>query len=187
MRPPESTRGLFLPWTLKVLISLAQIAHVTAAAFVPHPLPVLLPLPAGAGQALVIAGAVVALVHFAVLRAVAGPLGADRGLVTNGALYRWIRHPMYLGDLAVMVGFTLIRTDAATLTLLAAWIATVYALMGAEEARLDSSFGASYRRWRARTGRLFPGFSPATAAASPIPSSGRSGARRASDAFVPSP
>jgi protein-S-isoprenylcysteine O-methyltransferase Ste14 len=88
-------------------------------------------------------------------------------LVTSGP-FAYVRNPLYIGNVALWVGFTL----AAHLPLLAPVVAAVlaieyHAIVRWEEALLESQRG-DYRAYCARVPRWFPRFSvrPATSAAS---------------------
>jgi len=76
-------------------------------------------------------------------------------LVTDG-LYRTIRHPSYLGGLVAVAGWVLIFRSALGLLLLAPGVAITVRRINAEEALLESEFGAQYAAYRQRTWRLLP-------------------------------
>jgi protein-S-isoprenylcysteine O-methyltransferase Ste14 len=77
-------------------------------------------------------------------------------LVTIG-LYRYIRHPSYLGVLVMTGGWALSFRSGIGLVLTASFLPPLIARINAEEALLASYFGADYDAWRARTSRLLPG------------------------------
>lgn len=120
-------------------------------------------LPAAAqpvGLALAAFGGVLALVcviSFAVVGfGTPVPFDAPRRFVATGP-YRWVRNPMYLGALLVIVGVGLyLRSPSALLVgaffvLLAHVFVLVY-----EEAALESAFGDDYRRYKASVNRWLP-------------------------------
>lgn len=84
-------------------------------------------------------------------------LWEDHELVTRGP-YRWVRHPIYLGFVVVMVGVSLLSAN---------WLAGVSGIiltlcipilrLPVEEAELEERFGDRWRSYRARTGGFFPG------------------------------
>ena len=81
----------------------------------------------------------------------------DHQLVTSGP-YRWVRHPMYPGLLAFVVG---------TLLLTGYWLIMLPALIGLlliivtrtprEEKQLIEQFGDTYHQYMQRTKRFIPG------------------------------
>lgn len=81
----------------------------------------------------------------------------DHVLIRDG-LYRWIRHPSYLGQIIIMVGlgcalangFALIVTPIFT-------ILAVLSRISTEERALSEHFGTEYESYRRTTARLIPG------------------------------
>lgn len=76
-----------------------------------------------------------------------GALGLDVELVTDGP-FAISRNPGYLGDLVLMVGYTIL-TDSRLAGILAA-VGAVWFLLApwAEEPWLEAQYGASYRRYK---------------------------------------
>jgi protein-S-isoprenylcysteine O-methyltransferase Ste14 len=89
-------------------------------------------------------------------RATPFPLDAPRVLVVRG-LYRYVRNPMYLGVLIVVVGWSLV---------FAAWSIALYGAVVAvgfhffvvyyEEPNLTAAFGREYERYAATVPRWLP-------------------------------
>lgn len=77
-------------------------------------------------------------------------------LVTDG-LYRFIRHPSYLGLLSMTLGWGLAFRSIVGVLLALLLIPPLVARMRSEEALLRSQFGAEYDAYAARTFRLIPG------------------------------
>ena len=77
-------------------------------------------------------------------------------LVTHGP-YRWVRHPLYVTGLLLLISATLIASNwlIGTLTVVAA-IAIRYIVIPTEEAQLLEKFGAHYREYMMHAGRLLP-------------------------------
>lgn len=83
--------------------------------------------------------------------------GSGQRLVTDGP-YRWVRHPGYVGSMAVWIGAAL-----AFHSWLAAIVVAILMLLAygwrirSEERMMADHFGDAYRDYTARTSRLFPG------------------------------
>ena len=77
-------------------------------------------------------------------------------LVTTG-IYRFIRHPSYLGMLLTAFGWGLGFRAGVGLLLAAMLIPVLIARMNSEERLLQSQFGEQYDDYRSRTSRLIPG------------------------------
>jgi len=76
-------------------------------------------------------------------------------LVTNG-LYRYVRHPNYLGGLLGLLGLVLVFRAGVGLPLLALAAVIFIARINAEERLLASVFGREYEDYRRRSWRLVP-------------------------------
>ncbi|HEX8894941.1 MAG TPA: isoprenylcysteine carboxylmethyltransferase family protein [Terriglobales bacterium] len=77
-------------------------------------------------------------------------------LVTTG-IYRFIRHPSYLGLLLTAFGWGLAFRAGVGLLLAAMMIPVLIARMNSEERLLESQFGEQYDDYRSCTSRLIPG------------------------------
>jgi protein-S-isoprenylcysteine O-methyltransferase Ste14 len=75
--------------------------------------------------------------------------------VVDGGPYRWVRHPLYTGEIASSLGLAL---AAGSVAALAAWLAfcalQAYRALREEQILLRALPG--YGAYRARTGALFP-------------------------------
>lgn len=118
-----------------------------------EPVPVL----AAAGLAVGLAGAFVRL--FA-----SGFIVKNQELATDGA-YRFVRHPLYTGNILLVVGFALAgsRWWAVPLALLFFWF-YYPAAIEYEDRKLRRIFGAAWEEWSARTPALLPRFGGSVAA-----------------------
>jgi protein-S-isoprenylcysteine O-methyltransferase Ste14 len=95
---------------------------------------------------------------FVLGRRFSGLVAIQKGhaLVTTG-IYGVIRHPSYLGLLIMSLGWALAFRAGAGVLLTAILLVPLITRIRAEEALLQSHFGAEYDRYRARTSRLVPG------------------------------
>jgi protein-S-isoprenylcysteine O-methyltransferase Ste14 len=84
------------------------------------------------------------------------PFDAPRRFVASGP-YRWVRNPMYLGALLVLVGAGLLVGSPGILALavLAAGLAHALVVL-VEEPALTARFGESYRQYRRTVNRWLP-------------------------------
>ncbi|HSU69729.1 MAG TPA: isoprenylcysteine carboxylmethyltransferase family protein [Tepidisphaeraceae bacterium] len=80
----------------------------------------------------------------------------DHHLTTTG-LYRFIRHPSYLGALLAVFGWALAFRSVAGLALGTLMIPPIVSRMAAEEEMLIAEFGSPYREYQRRTRRILPG------------------------------
>jgi protein-S-isoprenylcysteine O-methyltransferase Ste14 len=82
--------------------------------------------------------------------------GEAPGLVVDG-LYRFCRHPIYLGLLTALAGYAALLPTALSLILLVAAYAGARIQAVAEEAHLGRTYGAAFRTYAHRVGRFLPG------------------------------
>jgi protein-S-isoprenylcysteine O-methyltransferase Ste14 len=107
-----------------------------------------------AGEVLTLAGGVWLLVSVLALGRCFGVLPEARGLVTRGP-YRLVRHPVYLGELAALLGLVLGALGPWNLVCLAVAFAAQRVRMSLEERALTREF-PEYGSYAARTPRLIP-------------------------------
>ncbi len=117
--------------------------------------------PSGGSTSLVLAGDLVALASYVWLLASVLALGKcfgilpeARGLVMRGP-YRFVRHPVYLGELGAVVGFSIGAPSLWNLAVLVAFYAAQTVRMRLEEQALTREF-AEYAGYAAMTPRLLP-------------------------------
>ncbi len=114
-----------------------------------------LPLAQGVAAVMAISSALIT-VGLALMAAGWWQVWRARGeLVTNG-LYRFVRHPQYLGFLLVIVGFLIQWPTLPTLALFPVLVLVYYRLARREEATLEREFGERYVAYRTRTPMLLP-------------------------------
>ena len=140
-----------LSWSLKVVVGLALIAYAIEGAFHGR-----LAADIRGGQALVLIGATLSLVHYGLLKLENPRLAEPVVLVTDGGLFRWVRHPMYLGDALVLGGLALLRPTPLALGLLTVGVVALVVTAHREDDALRERFGPAFLDWRARTSALVP-------------------------------
>jgi protein-S-isoprenylcysteine O-methyltransferase Ste14 len=119
-----------------------------------------------AGLVLVAAGAVVLVSAFA--RFVVEGLGTPAPIAPTehlvvGGLYRYVRNPMYLAVLAVIVGQALWFGDPVLFGYAAvAWLAFAAFVVGYEQPRLFEQFGEEYAAYRKAVRAWIPRLHPWT-------------------------
>jgi len=89
-------------------------------------------------------------------RGTPAPIDAPRRLVVRG-LYRHVRNPMYVGVLAVLLGWTLLFRSR-TMGIYALVTASIFHLFVVlyEEPHLRRLFGRDYEAYRSQVGRWLP-------------------------------
>ncbi len=118
------------------------------------------PAAVGGGVALVLLGSAIRLAAIRTLGSAftaSVRVEADHRLVQHG-LYRWLRHPSYVGALLALLGVPVLFAAwrATALTLLT--MSLVYARrIRLEERALLGRHGAAYHEYRERTALLMPG------------------------------
>ena len=107
----------------------------------------------GAGVAFVAAGILVRLWA-------SGYVKKDKVLATGGP-YAFVRHPLYVGNLLISVGFCLASgLWWSWLAMLIFWILYYPPTIRMEDSKLHGLFGESWEKWRAVTKALIPRLSP---------------------------
>jgi protein-S-isoprenylcysteine O-methyltransferase Ste14 len=113
--------------------------------------------------ALVAVGLVVALVGALWRLYASGFIVKNQQLATDGA-YRFVRHPLYTGNILLVVGFALAgsRWWGLPVALLFFWF-YYPAAIEYEDRKLRRLFGTAWEQWAARTPALLPKFGGAAA------------------------
>jgi protein-S-isoprenylcysteine O-methyltransferase Ste14 len=146
---PATVAGV-IPWTLTRWRT--QPAFLGASA-----LPWLGYVLIGAGASVVVES----FVRFAVKGlGTPAPVAPTEFLVVSG-LYRYVRNPMYVGVLSVIVGQALILGSILLLEYAALiWLGFFAFVVLYEEPSLQRRFGKSYESYRANVPRWWPRFTP---------------------------
>lgn len=145
-----------ITWWFKILGSLGLIVSALAnttgyLACSPFFAPI-----TGLGVCLVIIGGIANLLHYRLLKQRATNIAEPGALITDALAYRYLRHPMYLGDIVVGTGFFLIWPCMLSL---AFWLILVRAAVAQaihEDRELADAFPSTFPLWRQRTGLMLP-------------------------------
>jgi protein-S-isoprenylcysteine O-methyltransferase Ste14 len=108
-----------------------------------------------AAEVLMTLGLVIMVIGLASLGRSFGIMPRARGLVQTG-LYRWVRHPIYLGEFLVFAGIMILAISPLTLTIYAVFVALQVFRLVMEERTLTEAY-PSYADYCTRTARLLPG------------------------------
>lgn len=86
------------------------------------------------------------------------PIAPPQKLVVEG-LHRYVRNPMYLGVLLIVIGQAALFHSAALMYYAAAfWLAAHFFVLLYEEPTLERTFGEEYRNYKQRVPRWIPRF-----------------------------
>ena len=108
-----------------------------------------------AAEVLMTLGLILMVVGLASLGRSFGIMPRARGLVRTG-LYRWVRHPIYLGEILLLAGIVMLAIGPLTLAVYGVFVALqAYRLLMEERTLTDAD--PEYAEYRARTSRLLPG------------------------------
>lgn len=108
-----------------------------------------------AAEVLMTVGLIIMVIGLVSLGRSFGIMPRARGLVKSG-LYRWVRHPIYLGEFLVFAGIMILAISPVTLAIYTMFVALqIYRLM-MEERTLTEAY-PEYAEYRAHTARLLPG------------------------------
>jgi protein-S-isoprenylcysteine O-methyltransferase Ste14 len=122
--------------------------------------------PSTAYDALQVAGAILMFGGIALLAAAQLNMGAswrigiregDAPGLVSGGLYRFCRHPIYLGLLTAIAGYAAMLPSPLSLATLAGAYAGARFQAAAEEAYLKRTYGEAYSNYARRVGRFVPG------------------------------
>jgi protein-S-isoprenylcysteine O-methyltransferase Ste14 len=80
-------------------------------------------------------------------------------LVADGP-YRYLRNPLYLGNILLAIGFAFVASRAGAVILIIGNVLFLLRLIGREEAGLLATQGDSYREYVNRVPRLLPALTP---------------------------
>jgi protein-S-isoprenylcysteine O-methyltransferase Ste14 len=110
-----------------------------------------------ASSAVIVMGTLFTMWSLATLGRCFGLMPEARGLVTRGP-YRWVRHPVYLGELTSALGMLIVKPHPLIVALYLAFVGLQYWRTLLEEEALADVFPDEYPAYRARVSRLVPGW-----------------------------
>ena len=108
-----------------------------------------------AAEVLMTIGLIIMVIGLVSLGRSFGIMPRARGLVQSG-LYRWVRHPIYLGEFLVFAGIMMLAISPLTLTIYGVFVALQVYRLVMEERTLSDAYPA-YAVYCTRTARLLPG------------------------------
>ena len=79
-----------------------------------------------------------------------------KGKLVNDGIYRYIRHPQYLGFLLLTLGMNIQYTTVLTLIMWPLLIVLYYRLAIIEEKEVEEKFGEEYSQYKQKTPMFFP-------------------------------
>lgn len=144
-------------WITKVLAGFLLIGLVVEHYLI-GVLPTLDTSPVRIGQALVIGGGLITVYHYAYAWYQTNKLSEPDQLITKFGLYRYIRHPMYTGDLITYTGLTVLAPGVASVLVLSIGAYAIWRHSTVEDRYMANRFDDVHRKWRERTFQLIPGF-----------------------------
>lgn len=111
---------------------------------------------APAGEGRIVAGFLLAAVGQAWRIYAAGVIYKNRRLASTGA-YSLVRHPLYLGNFLILVGFALAAGNWIVAAVVAFFFLFYYpAAIRYEDSKLERIFGDEWREWSANIPAMFP-------------------------------
>ena len=111
-------------------------------------------------QAPYLAGAALVIVGSAIRLWASGHVKKNKVLATTGP-YAFVRHPLYVGNLALLFGFALACGLWWAIPLLAGFLLAFYPpAIRHEDAKLQRKFGEQWERWHKKTRALIPRLTP---------------------------
>ena len=111
-------------------------------------------------QTVYLIGAVLVIVGSAIRLWASGHVKKNKVLATTGP-YAFVRHPLYVGNLALLFGFALASGLWWAILLLIGFLLAFYPpAIRYEDAKLQRKFGEQWEQWRTKTRALIPRLTP---------------------------
>lgn len=147
--------GITFWWPWKVVLSLAMLVYALWCWIAGPASPALVPAILW-DVVIIVLGGVIHLWHYAILKRNSPRVGEPGRLVSDQGLFRYIRHPMYLGDTVMVAGAFLAARDVIGLCGLVLFVFVVIRLCLDEDRLMAKSFGEEFREWRRRSRLVIP-------------------------------
>ena len=107
-------------------------------------------------QALIYAGTVIAILGALVRLWASGHVKKNKELATDGP-YAYVRHPLYVGNILLLVGFAMASSLWWSFILMIALLMFYYPpTIAYEDNKLHNFFGESWKQWSETTHALIP-------------------------------
>ena len=148
-----STEGRGAGGRISDVAAVAGTVIVFGISFAPRTVDNILAL--ATAEALLTIGLVIMTIGLASLGRSFGIMPRARGLVQHG-VYRWVRHPIYLGEFLAFGGLLVLAVSPLTIAIYVAFVALQLYRLVVEEQTLSQAY-PDYDAYRARTARLLPG------------------------------
>ena len=150
-RPSTQSRGA--GGIMSDVIAVAGTVIVLALSMAPRTNDTTLAL--ATSEALLTVGLIVMVIGLASLGRSFGIMPRARGLITSG-LYRWVRHPIYLGEFLAFGAILVLTLSPVSATVYAVFVVLQLYRMVMEERTLADAY-PEYDTYRGHTSRLLPG------------------------------
>ena len=154
-RCPQTMNDISTWWSLKVICGLLLVANQAAYFAFGLPAPII-SIPIILSQVLVISGAVIFFTHFIILKRANPLLNRPGRLVQNKGLFRWIRHPMYLGEILLDIGLASFCFNPLSILVLVAALIVLVKQALHEDHLLSDRFGMPFENWAHHSSLIFP-------------------------------
>ena len=154
----DSIRKDLLAFALPGLIIFSAGLAVSAWSFGKRQSLDLLSVHAIAGMALVVIGLIIRVCAASTLRRFYSStlvIRSDHQLITHG-IYRFVRHPIYLGVLVSVIGMPVAASSLYGLLIMLTLIPIILNRIRMEERMLIGEFGNAYRAYQRATKKLVP-------------------------------
>ena len=143
-------------WNIKIICGLLLVAGVFARYLIDSITPVIA-LPDIIGQALVAIGGIIFLYHYLLLKKHNRSIFKPNQLIKDKGLFKYIRHPMYLADMVMYLGFVLLMPHWITIAIYPVALVALYQQAKVEDRFMAQLFETEHLEWTKTTSLLFPG------------------------------